>query len=237
MTEFSNFTQKIQAQIKSQEPINPWWFRFRSLGLGLVLSLLILVAIYGLSLFIFDLQGLQILTEFSSLGVGDYLSLPLFEVLVLALILGFLGYFLYRQTDWFGVRHSRILLGIILGFILVGSFIFISLPVSSQVLDDTQNVVDAIPYRANRLEKVQTKLQDKSIFVGKVTKINLREKTFIVKNRFDEKTFSVEKLKDLPKRSELVAVKYEQSGDVYNVKEVKRLTLALAKKLIKLSEE
>lgn len=202
----SSFTKNLLSKLEKIEPKNRNYFLFRNLGFGLLIFFLLILSVYLLAIFWVDTFELFSFLESGNNLNWDLLSQGLFEFATLATILVVLVYIIYRQTDWFLVRHKIILLGSFLLTVFVASILLI-------VITQGQNQIalptEHLSYRPNRQQKIQEKLQENKVFVGKIIKIDRQNQEIVVKSPQQEKIFKFEQLPSKIKPNQQVAIKYE----------------------------
>lgn len=180
MSNNPELTQKILSQIKQRKPLPARMFQLLSVArVILFFSCLVLGALL-VSFFIWDILANWSILGFETSDGLTVLSSSLPEVLFMAMVLGFVGYWVYRQTDWPLVKNYQ-LLGIIIFFLLlfVGTGVFISVS-SSDVLNkiygETQTSIENnLAYRQGRQASLYKKAAEKGFIRGQILTITLQD--------------------------------------------------------------
>jgi hypothetical protein len=229
MTPNSDFTKHLLKKIEQTKPKDKNYFLFRNFIFGFLILVLISFSIYLLSVFWIDTNQTSNFLIDEKKVAWNFLQEVLFEFILFAILSVGLIYIIYRQTDWFLVRHKVILIVSFFCIILFGSFLTVlvsdSQPDSKQVIPPIQN----LPYRPQRKKNMQQKLQEKNIFVGELILVNIQNRQIIIKNLYEEKTFFVPNnldLSSLLKQTRLgqdLAIKYEVQKDKLVVQKIKIL--------------
>lgn len=179
----SNLKTTILEKIKTQNMVSSNLFRIYNIFLFLGILILSSLSIILLAGFLADLNEINAISEdfWTNLWQNSFL-----EFIILAFLIGFLIYVIYRQTDWILVRHKRILLGGILIFIaifgIIGSFFI------QKNLETFQNL-ENLGHRQNRIANLGQKMKEKNAFIGKIMQINKEENWLKIGNKKEVKTF------------------------------------------------
>jgi hypothetical protein len=229
MTPNSDFTNDLLKKIQQTKPRDKSYFLFRNFIFGFLILVLICLSVYLLSAFWIDAYQISdFLIDEKNIG-WNFLQEALFEFVLFAIIFVGLIYIIYRQTDWFLVRHKIILIASFFCIILLGSFLTVLIFDNQQAPKQAISPIQNLPYRPQRKEIIQQKLQEKDIFVGKLISVNFESKQIIIKNPREEKTFFVPNnfnLSDLLRQirtDQDLAVKYEIQKEKFVVQKIKIL--------------
>ena len=205
----TNFTKNLLQKIQKTEPKNRNYFLFRNIGFGLLILFLLAFSIYLLSAFWVDTFELsEFLAEEDKIN-WSFLSQALFEFVILAGVLITLVYIIYRQTDWLLVGHKIILVSTLLLVVLFGSILMVLTVNSQNQSKEIVRPVENLPYRPARKAKIQEKLDENQIFVGKLVKFDRKNQEIIVKNPDEEKVFRISDVPPDIRLGQSLAIKYE----------------------------
>jgi len=151
---------KIQAKIDTAQPEPHWKFILKNIVRITIITLGITAGIAALSSFFGDYFQLSEVLENQDIPVTGFVANMLLEFVVFAIITGLIVYFVYRQTDWPLVRNKTMVFSII-AMILLAPSVILGYLLPSQVLPQP-------PYRPDRAEQLNDRLQENGVFVGKI---------------------------------------------------------------------
>ena len=148
------------------------YFLARNVGLVILLLFLSILSILSLATFFRDLYVLQVTYRIFEVLPLAVLSSGLFELLVTSFAFFLIGYFLYRTTDWYLVRRTRILLIVMLLSGLALSSLLAFTSALSNTLDENRREITRLPYRSRRTRNLERRLRDQGYIVGRITSVD-----------------------------------------------------------------
>lgn len=224
-----DLTDKILDKLKDQTTrARSHYTTLNTFRIILILICLVL-AVTCVSFFVYDTQ-----LQFEGLSSWRALENDIFSGLLLELLLAFVFllsgiYWIYRQTDWPGVREFTPLVIMIsfsvfgLGYILAEAAdqtTFIQSP-----LNALENTVSQLPYRQSRSAEIDKILARHNLFQGYITWIDIGGQSFRADNATRKFEFTTEINLTNFRVGERVIVKYRQLNSkllATSIKKVKK---------------
>ncbi len=179
----SELKNRILEKVRVNKMTNSNYFKIYNIFLILAILVLSGFSIFLLAGFLADLNEINTISDdfWVNLWQNSFL-----EFILLASFIGSLIFLIYRQTDWFLVRHVRILVVVILTFItifgIIGSFFI------KKHLETLQSL-ENFSYRRNRITNLGQKMKEKSAFIGKINQINKNQNWLKITNKYETKIF------------------------------------------------
>jgi hypothetical protein len=169
----NDITNDIMNRIDSLQQKPKWYFILRNIGFFVCIIVLIVLGSVSLGSFWIDVQELQLLVFESGLEWTSFFSQAMFELVLLATVGIAVAYLVYRQTDWFLVRHKGILITGFSIFILLGGFFYTF--VYTFVARNTmmqRNLVENSMIRPNRRQMLDDRLHARGVYTGVIENID-----------------------------------------------------------------
>lgn len=210
----SELKNRILEKVRVNKMTNSNYFRIYNVFLILAILVLSGFSVFLLAGFLADFNEINTISDdfWVNLWQNSFL-----EFILLASFIGILIFLIYRQTDWFLVRHVRILVVGILTFItifgIIGSFFI------KKHLETLQSL-ENFSYRRNRIANLGQKMKEKSAFIGKITQINKNQNWLKITNKYETKIFYWQNEQNLKeKTNEITSDRTNESKSLEKVKE------------------
>ena len=191
---------KILEKVNNQKPYSKWRFwLIEGAWIILILFLLTLVC-FGLAFAIWDFVDaatIAIPVEFNPL-VLIFKGLP--ELILIALVLSVIIYYIYRQTDFPLVKNRLLLSIILLTFVIITTSIILFAVENNdnaeKGFESAQNGLDNSIYRPKRLQQFYQQSKEKGFVNGRIENVDLSFETvqFTLVNPEEKIDFKVSKL-------------------------------------------
>lgn len=161
----------IVKSIQTTSPKSKAYFTIKNAVFVCSIIILTLLGVLAVASFLRDITILNLTYNVSGKMWPVILLHSVFELLILGLILGVLAVAIYRKTDWPLVRQQKILILSAIVLIIIGGGIGAYNKQVQNVLDK-QNNSSILPLRKRRLVKIEQKLEDEKIIIGRVAQID-----------------------------------------------------------------
>ncbi len=225
-----DLTKKIMTKVEGQEMKPKWYFTTKESLFLLAVVVLMLITIFFLSFFVWDVVENFRFFGFTLDVVGTVLSSAFLEIILIVSFLIVLIYVIYRQTDWFFVRHRIwLFVGVtLIAALASGVFVIAALADEnlSRPFEETQERVERLPTLRERRDRIQQELEKRNIFVGRVESIErqrLRSVEITVANPEKIETFFVDRPQLLIREGQFVSVMYEEVDGIKQAKEIRKI--------------
>lgn len=217
----SKIKEGIMKEIYKEKPKTRLYFQFKEFAIGIVIGLIILLSGYLFALFLYDYIFLIQINNGSILLPPTLIMETFFELLIFISILGVFLTYIYRKTDWLGVKHK---IGITLVSIMISlstGILIYNFPTSKNeyILQHTQEVTSFL--HGNRDKRILDKSMERDMIFGTIESIdnnniqlsNPRGELFFLQIEEDTNTEGL-------KPGDKVYIKFIKGGDNLHILEI-----------------
>lgn len=178
------------------------------------MSLLLFISAYLYALFLYDYNFLTQFADSKGFLPLEMVKETLFELFLFIAILISALYYLYRQTDWIGVKNKTVLiLSSVALVIFLGNLLYsVSGDKKDNIFQERQHNLESGIHK-DRLKRLSKAKESKNIFIGNVEKINIKDHSVTLENHNSKKVFYVTNISKL---------EYSQTGDTVMIKYYKK---------------
>jgi uncharacterized membrane protein YhdT len=170
-----DFLQSTMQRIDEVQPVSKTSVLLRNVTFGILIVVLSFVVSWLLSSYLYDIFYTVYIDTTGFMSAAQ-LSDTLLELLFIAILAIIVVILIYRRTDWPLVRNQVILLVLLLFVVGSGGGLLVTFA-SVEFLESPTEVVEKLPYREMRRQRILENLEERNIISGKVASINPRTQT------------------------------------------------------------